>query len=288
MTGILTLKTLLRSAFASGLALLLTGCMLMPGKFVAELVLMRDGTFTYSYDGEIHFLSMNKLMQMGSELEQGEFTPDQCYNSDTFEDRECTAEELAQQRGEYDERMAAKKQNDALEAERMKQVFGGIDPADPASGDELARRIERQTGFDKVRHKGDGAFEVSYRISGRLDHDFLFPTFERLPMGNYFLLAGRRDDGTVRIDAPGFASQNGVNPMSALMSGMDPGFSARPQQDMPGMPVLDGTFAIITDGEILTNNTDEGPSADPRGRKLSWRIDRSTANAPTALIRIGN
>ena len=285
MTREISLRTLVRGAIAGGLALLMTGCMLAPGKFVSELVLMRDGTFSYSYDGEIHLLSMSQLSQMGQSIAEGEFAAETCYDDDTYEERECTADELAQQRADYDQRMADKKRTDDEEARKMSEMFGGIDPTDPASGDELAKRIERQAGFDKVTHKGNGLFEVSFRVSGRLDHDFVFPTFERLPVANFFIYAGRRDDGSVRIDAPGFTGQPAGNPMQAMMGGMNQGSG---NGDLPpGMPTPDGTFSIVTDGEILANNTDEGAVADPRGRKLSWTIDRSTGAAPTALIALG-
>lgn len=56
------------------------------------------------------------------------------------------------------------------------------------------------------------------------------------------------------------------------------------------MPVLDGVLTIVTDGEILANNTDEGPTAVPNGmanaRALVWKVNARTREAPTALIRI--
>lgn len=274
-----------RAFLAGGLALLLAGCMLVPGKFVSELVLMRDGTFTYSYEGEINLLTMRKLMQMGATGEQPAFVPSPCYDDQSFEERGCTPDELAQQRAEHEQVAADRARRDAEDAERMKQMFGGIDPSDPASGDELARRIERQAGFDRVVHKGDGLFDVSFRAASRLDHAFVFPTFEQLPLGNHFVYAARRDDGSVRIDAPGFAGQGAANPMQAMMMGFDEGGNRNPLS--PAMPAPEGTFTIVTDGEILANNTDEGPSAGPRGRTLTWKIDRSSTVAPTALIGLG-
>ena len=41
-------------------------------------------------------------------------------------------------------------------------VFGGFAPL------ELAKRIERQAGFERVVHKGDGLFDVTFRVAGRL------------------------------------------------------------------------------------------------------------------------
>ena len=289
MIQTLDFRNTLRAAIVGGLSILLAACMLVPGKFASELVLMRDGTFSYSYDGEIHLMSMSKLAQMGSALEKGEFVAESCYEEETYDVRECTAEEVAQQRAAHEEMMADRVRTDAEEAEQMKKVFGGIDPTDPASGDELARQIERQAGFDKVVHKGDGVFDVRFKVAGRLDHDFTFPTFERLPVGNYFVFAGRRDDGSVRVDAPGFAPQAGANPMLGMMGGM--GQSSGKGDMPPGVPIPSGTFTIVTDGEILANNTDEGPAADPRGKALTWTLGstaQSAQSAPTALIRLGN
>ncbi|MCB2089456.1 MAG: hypothetical protein R3E18_02425 [Sphingomonadaceae bacterium] len=284
MTQYFSPRRLAIGAMAAMGAVLLSGCMILPGKFVSELMIMKDGRFSYSYQGDIHILSMSKLAQMGSQMEGGEFTPDSCYDEETYADRECTAEELAQQKADYDERMAGKAERDAKEAEQMQAMFGGVDPSDPASADELAKRIERQAGFRSVTHKGDGLFEVDYRIEGVLSYDFVFPTFERFPMTSYFVMAGRRDDGAVRIDAPGFAPAAG-NPMQGMMGGMNR--AGGNDAKMPPMPVIDGSFAIVTNGDLLANNTDEGAVIDGNGlKRLEWKIDQSTTAAPTALIQL--
>ena len=58
-------------------------------------------------------------------------------------------------------------------------------------------------------------------------------------------------------------------------------------EEMPDTPTLDGTFRIITDGEILANNTDEGAEEALTGWKtLNWKIDQRTKAEPTALIRL--
>ena len=54
---------------------------------------------------------------------------------------------------------------------------------------------------------------------------------------------------------------------------------------MPDLPAMEGTFTIRTTGEILANNTDEGASRDGSIRVLSWKVDASTQNTPTALVR---
>jgi len=301
-------RRLAAAAFVTGLAVLLTGCLLTPGKFVASLDLRKSGAFTYKYDGEIHLLALSKLAQMGQAAESDAYVEEPCYDDETFEERDCTAEEKAQHRQAWDEGAAARKAKKAQDAAAMRAMLGGIDPADPAAAEELAARLRRQVGWTRVDYKGDGLFDVSFALSGRLDHDFLFPTFEGFPMANFFVTASRRVGGTVRVDAPGFGPQAGSNPFqSMMMGGMMAGAAeaaasqaATSDEDgaedgvgdagmadaMPNMPVIDGTFTITTDGEVLANNTDEGASVGANGKTLSWSINLRTKQAPTALIKI--
>ena len=51
---------------------------------------------------------------------------------------------------------------------------------------------------------------------------------------------------------------------------------------------MEGTFRIVTDGEILANNTDEGPQASAGGQVLEWTINKRTQAAPMALVRIAD
>ena len=264
------------------LAGLLGGCLLTPGKFVSRLDIRKAGTCSYTYDGEIHLLALSKLAQMGDATD-AEFSPEPCYDDDGFEERACTEEELAEQRRVWDEAAEARAADKAREAETTRAMLGGIDPADPAAAEELAERLRRQAGWKKVEFKGDGLFEVSFAIAGRLDHDFVFPTIERFPMTNAFVQVVRREGGTVRLDAPGFAAQSGVGPSPAMMAGMA---SAGSGPDTPKLPELDGVFTLTTDGEILANNTDEGPQQGTAGQMLEWKVNRRTTSAPTALVKL--
>lgn len=65
------------AALLAGLALMLTGCFMTPGKFAAELAITGPDSFTFSYEGEIFFLGLSKLAQMGAASEQS-FTPSTC------------------------------------------------------------------------------------------------------------------------------------------------------------------------------------------------------------------
>jgi hypothetical protein len=68
-----------------------------------------------------------------------------------------------------------------------------------------------------------------------------------------------------------------------MKEGAKPG--AKPATDGP--PIAEGTFTLRTDGQILANNTDEGPQAEGTGlSRLDWKVDARTAAPPTALIKL--
>lgn len=263
------------------LGLAVSACLLTPGKFASSLDLRRDGRFTFAYTGEISLLALSKLAQMG---EKKSFEPQACHD-DLMNDRKCTAAEIATQRKAWDEERRADSEKRRKDAEQMKAVLGGIDPSSPQAAEEFAARLRRQAGWKSVIHKGDGLFVVDFALSGRLDHDFAFPTVERFPMANSFIQLSRRGDGTVRMDAPGLAGgMGGGNPFAAMM-GAGLAAESGKQGQMP-MPMPDGTFTLTTDGAILANNTDEGPQPDPSGQRLTWTVNVRSAAAPTALVKL--
>lgn len=295
MTIISTIR-MRTAAVLAGFALALSGCFMTPGKFTSELQLTGPETFTFRYDGEIFFLGLSKLAQMG-EAASDNFTAE-CYDDDTFETRDCTPDEEALQREEWGAGAAMRAQETKRQAEQMAALMGGINPSDPKAAEELVKLLQRQKGWDRVVHKGDGVFDISYRASGTLGHDFMFPMIEGFPATNPFVQMIQRKGGQVRINAPGFAAQSGDAGMGAMMGmGSLAGLAAmgateeanRAGEDggpMPGMPVIDGTFVVRTAPgmRILANNTDEGPTADAEGELLSWQIGPRTTQAPTALI----
>ena len=293
----MTFKAFAGAALAAA-SLLLTSCMLMPGKFGSELTLRTDGTFAFSYKGDIHLVALSKLAADTAKQEQGAgktaYEPQPCYDEETIEERKCTAKELAQQKTDWEAGQVSGSgsgaEKSARDAEMMKTMMGGIDPSDPKAAEEFASRLGRQAGWRSVIHRGDGRFEVDFAISGRLDHDFTFPTIEKMPVVSPFVTAIRRADGSVRIEAPAFAAGNGSpSPMMGMMGAMAKSGS---DESLPGLPVLDGTFAVITDGEVLANNTDEGPqptttgTGTGTGKRLDWKINPRTTAAPTALVKL--
>ncbi len=275
------------AALAGASALMLSGCLLTPGKFTSELQLMQDGSFSYSYDGQIQMLALSKLSEMGNKA-GAEFEASPCYDDD-FEERDCTGAEIAEQKSEWEGEAEEREARNAREAEQMKAFLGGIDPSNPEAAQEVVSMLERQRGWDSVEHLGEGLFEVEFAVGGRLTYDFAFPLIEKLPLANMFVTAHLRDGNQVRIDAPGFAAQGGGNPMQGMMAGFaglaNLGEQSGDGEDkMPQVALPEGTFTIVTDGVVLANNTDEGPTAHARGQALTWNITPRTEQAPTALI----
>lgn len=278
-----------RLLFALAMPLLLAGCFLSPGKFSSELQLMKDGGFTYSYKGEVQMLALSKLARMGAESDE-QFVPQDCHTDD-YEERACTPAEIAEQKRGWQEQASERLAKKGEEAEQMKALMGGIDPSDPEAAAEFAARLSRQKGWRSVVHRGDGLFDVDFSITGRLTHDFLFPNIEGFPLGSAFVKLYLRDDGKVRIEAPGFAAQGAGNPIQGMMGGMMGMAQMGASKDSKKTPPLvlpDGVFTIVTNGTILANNTDEGPQASSAGQVLSWAINGRTEQAPTALIQLAD
>jgi predicted nucleic acid-binding Zn ribbon protein len=280
----LPLRRLAAAGLALALSVLLAACFVLPGKFASTLDLRKDGRFAYTYKGEVWVMGLSKLSEMGAG--SGKFEPSTCYMDDgNMSERECSKDELEAQKAAWDADQQASAEKRKKEAEEMKALLGGIDPSDPKAGEELAARLRRQAGWKSVTYKGEGLYDVDFAIAGRIDHDFNFPTIERMAMVTPFVSLNRRTDNTVRMDTPGFGMGGGSNPMAA-MGGLAAMGAAK--EGGPKFPKIEGTFVVTTDGTILANNTDEGPQPGTTGQQLTWTIDARNPAAPTALIKLGN
>ena len=278
----------IRKLFAGALALLLAACIFSPGKFVSTLDVRRDGSFRYAYTGEIHLLALSKLAQMGREAEgKAEFVLQPCYADGTTEERNCSEDEVNTQKRDWAESQARAEERRRRDADQMKAVMGGIDPSDPKAAEELAARLRKQAGWKRVDYKGDGLFDVDFAIGGQLDRDFAFPTVERFPQANAFVTISPRQDGTVRIDAPGFGPLGSMEPWRSMMRGAAMAEAGKQDGERPSpFPSPDGRFTITTDAGVLANNTDDGPQAAPNGQKLEWTVNARSEAAPMALLRL--
>jgi hypothetical protein len=262
------------------LLFLAAGCFLTPGKFDAALMLRKDGSFTYRYTGEIVVVTGQNI---GSSMDVSTFDPEAqtCWSDGTgeamdAEQRECTPEDIAAKRAEFEEQVKAQEAQRREENEKMRAAMGGMDPSDPKTMDEFARRLEGHEGWKKVVHKGDGVFDVDYEMTGRLGHDYVFPIFPGIDVIIPFVQAARLDGGKVRVTAPAFVQ--GKEPSLAGMSGMGGQAPARRPE---------GRFTVTTDAEILANNTNDGPAAGAGGmRVLTWTVGPLDAKKPEALLAV--
>ena len=277
-------------ALALVLSALLAACFVLPGKFEERLDLRKSGQFSYSYKGEIFVLGLSKFAEMGAMAGpqvSATFEPQTCSNEKTGAERPCTKAELDAQKAEWDTEQQADQDRKKEKNESMKAALGGIDPQDPKAGEELAERLRRQAGWNAVIYKGDGLYQVDFAISGQLAYDFSFPTIERIPTLLPFLAMTRRADGSVRIESPVFQNSDNAGGMGEMMGGQMAAAAGGTNPEMKGLPTIDGTLTLTTDGTILANNTDDGPAADPAGQRLVWKINARNPAAPMALVQLG-
>ncbi|WP_373488421.1 hypothetical protein [Blastomonas sp.] len=305
----------LRLLALTAASLLLSACLLSPGKFTADMTVLRDGGFTFSYKGDIFMLGLSQLVAMGAALDDNsetEFVPDPCYGDPAPIDgallktayaqdewaaealeRECTPAEIENQKTAWKDARTAKQAEDARNMEVLKALMGGIDPTAPEAVDEFITRIKKQKGWREIVHKGDGLFVVEYAVSGRIDQDYTFPVIERTQGLTPFVVAAARANGAVRIDAPAFtgAAQGGfiggnMGGLLPILQAVGATGSGKEANLFASLPKLDGRFTIRTDGEILTNNTEDGPVTDGTQRVMSWVITPRRDRAPEALIML--
>jgi hypothetical protein len=282
--------------------LLLTGCLWGPGKFNSELTLRRDGSFVLDYRGEI-------VVQIPKDdFSSKPWTDGQayCFVGRTQDPRvpvviappappapeapgaprkvyvppnrrNCTPAEIAQQRAVFEKNQAEMSERKRTEAQNMAKMFG-LPGLDDESSRQFAAKLTKYAGWRSVTYRGNGVFDVDYHFVGSAKQDFLFPALPDNDLLIPFIAIRRRADGSVLVTAPEFVG--GVGPLGTRATDM-PGTAK-------GMPVsrAEGRFTIVTDGEILTNNSEDGPSSGPRGRELHWDVNASSKKIPETLIRL--
>jgi len=319
--------------------LMLSSCFITPGAFGSTLDLRRDGTFTFSYKGEIVFLSPDALMKMGENAEDQTWKDDKavCYKemstnegvaaidaavdamsnaadaatnatADTVSNaaaastedvasnamdaagdatvvedtsRPCTAKEIADQKKDWEEAKKARETKAKKDAAQFGAIFG-YTPGDDAANKKLAAQIMKFDGWKSVVYKGEGVFEVDYVATGRLDHDFVFPLFPQSDMVFPFVVLKRQANGSVRVSAPALIG-GGMKALAARLKGIG---AAMTDKEVPQSTKTKGSFTLTTDGEIMTNNTEDGATKVPTGRQLVWDIGPESEKVPEALVRL--
>ena len=254
--------------FVIAAPLLLTSCLWGPGKFSSDLTLKKDGSFVLDYRGEI----VLQLPPDDSKSEPWKNSMARCTTDD--KERPCTPTEIAKQKAEHEE-LAVKKRKDA---EEMAKVFG-LPGLDDASNRAFAAKLIKYAGWRSAVYRGNGVFDVDYHLEGRATQDFLFPALPDNDLIIPFIAIRRRADGAVLVTAP--ALTGGAGPMAARAG-------AAASEQMKGGPVsrAQGRFTVVTDGEILTNNSEDGAGPHPIGRQLHWDVGPTSSKIPETLIRL--
>jgi hypothetical protein len=202
---------------------------------------------------------------------------------DYSSDRPCTKAEIAKLKKDYDVQLKAAADAKAKEGREFAQMFG-VDPTSETSMKEFAVNLEKQAGWKSVTYAGKGKFMVDYVVTAQLGYDYVFPVFPETTMMMPFVTVKMRADGSALVYAPAFAPGSMANMGGAMGRTFGGGLGAK-SDDSEG-PVVEGNFTVTTDGEILTNNTEEGPTSAPGSKKLVWQVGKLTQSAPRALIKL--
>ena len=263
-----------RFALIAAAPLLLASCLWGPGKFNSTLALHKNGTFVLDYKGEI-------LMQVPEDKGAGPWTPTKarCHDQDEGKERPCSPSEIAKAKEQYERDAAAIAEVTRKQTEEMAKLFG-LPGSDDASNRAFAAKLMKYQGWRSVAYKGKGLFDVDYHFEGRTAQDFAFPLMPDSDMVLPFITIRRRNDGAVLVTAPAFTGGSGPFGVRARAMGLpDKGDNGPPSR-------AEGRFTIVTDGEVLTNNSEDGPAPHALGRQVHWDVGPASAKIPEMLVRL--
>lgn len=239
-----------RFALVLLMPLALAGCFLAPGKFTSTLRINADRTFTYSYVGEVYGFDPDDAMK-GLD-DKGDDDDDAPTNS--------ALRQIAFQADDDSGDDAKDKQADA-----------------DAKFREMANALTKEQGFRKAEYLGNNKFLIDYQIAGTLDHSFLFPYNLDAGIIIPFVAVELRANGTVRVKAPGFASEGkdatGLGDMGSGGAGK-------------AASKLDGVFTLDTDAEIVSQNNEDGVTKAQGRQVVAWKATPLTSSAPMAVLRM--
>jgi hypothetical protein len=281
--------------------LLLTGCLWGPGKFTSDLTVKKDGSFVLDYRGQMVLqipdqpdadkAGVGWSDSMLRCYKDGHVERDEPVSADPStpgapaeisrprkpEERQCTAAEVAKAKSDFEKSMADAKAAKRKQTEQMAKAFG-LPGLDDESNRAFAAKLTKYAGWRSVIYRGNGVFDVDYHFEGRATQDFLFPALPDNDLLIPFVAIRRRADGSVLVTAP--ALTGGAGPMAARMGELPP----NTKSDM--VSHAQGRFTVITDGEFLTNNSEDGASPHAIGRQLHWDVGPSSSKIPETLIRL--
>lgn len=290
--------------FAIAAPLLLTGCLWGPGKFNSELTLRKDGSFSLDYRGEI-------VLQIPTDMgTPRKWNDDQarCFVGQPGngalpisappvatqpvvpppvarppvvtlpKQRPCTPAEITAQRQQFEKTAAETAARSKRQAEEAAKIFG-LPGLDDESNRAFAVKMMKYAGWRSVTYRGNGVFDVNYHMDGRATQDFIFPALPDNDLLLPFIAIRRRSDGSVLVTAP--ALTGGAGPLMGRMA------AAGMNDAKTGIVShAQGRFTVITNGGILTNNSEDGPAPHAIGRQVHWDVGPGSSKIPETLIRL--
>lgn len=282
---------------AAAAPLVLGGCLWGPGKFTSDLALRKNGTFVLDYRGEI-------LLQMPddkgaaplpwdndmascyvdgrAEIVDTDISIDKAEDSDSdaneVKKRTCTAAQLAKLKAQHEKERAEKVEQRRKESENVAKMLG-LPSSDDESNRRFAANLMKYQGWRSVIYKGKGVFDVDYQFEGRVDQDYAFPMMPESDIVIPFVMIRRRQDGTIMVTAPALTGGSGPLSGRAKMLNLPDKGDGPPSR-------AEGRFTITTDGEILTNNSEDGPVVGAAGRQVRWDVSSGTTKIPEMVVRL--
>lgn len=237
--------------------LILVGCAFSPGKFVSSLTILADRSFTFSYQGEVIAVDLAGEMAKG----MGDAFKDADKDDDDPQGNSMSYQKTSWQAGDSDvlDNATDDAASDAEDKAKKEAKFKAIGEA-----------LTREAGYRSVAYKGDGVFVIDYQISGKLTHGFMWPYNLDAEVIFPFVVLELRGKDAVRVKAPAFGDND--SPMKG--KGAD------------SKSKLDGTFTLVTDGEIVSQNNEDGAKSAGGRKTVTWKATPLSKDAPMAVVRV--
>ncbi|MBK5265714.1 MAG: hypothetical protein JJE34_10870 [Alphaproteobacteria bacterium] len=251
------MQQIVRTTFTLCMALLLSACLLTPGKFDSTLDIRADRSFTFAYKGEVIALDMAK--EMGKGMEKPD-THDEGGDGEKPSDSSFTPIAFAQDDASSSDSADSADLSDTADRETKMKA--------------MAEALSKEAGYKSVQYVGDSTFLIDYEVHGTLDHSFVYPFNIDAEIVFPFIAIELRGNDMVRVKAPGFANDD----KKQGMGGMGP--------PSPSANALNGTFTLTTNAEIVSQNNETGAVAAPNGRKILWAVTPLTKDEPMAVLKL--
>ena len=176
--------SLMRFAFVAAASLVLSSCILSPGKFVSTLQIGKDRSFTFTYVGEVILLDPAAAMSQG--MQEG-----------------LAGVGEGEAEGEGNSSAPAKPAAPAAPAaETAKSI---------AEAKAIAEALSKEAGYRSVEYLGRNKFRVDYAMSGKLDRSFVYPVNLDAKSIIPWIAVEVRKDRTARVKAIAFGEEESVS-----------------------------------------------------------------------------